>query len=157
MKSNNFLDEMATFKDVENEEKIIFKQLNELKIENNRLSKLYLDLCDENDKLRRALKEKVITLSSRKSLVLRAIKKYAVSIRNACKMFSISRTAYYYQAQNNKQDIIEIRLLQLAKEHPTFGYWKLYYLLRDEGYTVNHKRVYRLYKLLRLKDRNYNK
>lgn len=50
--------------------------------------------------------------------------------------------------------MIETRLLQLAKEHPSFGYWKLYYLLRDEDYIVNHKRIYRLYKLLGLKMRN---
>lgn len=48
---------------------------------------------------------------------------------------------------NGCEDGIIDRLLVLAKAHPHYGYWKLYYLLRDEGYIVNHKRVYRLYKM----------
>jgi putative transposase len=129
-------------------------QINELIIENAKLSELYSSVCRENEKLKCALQEKAVTPSSRKNLALKAIKKYALSIRNACKMFKISRTAYYYETHKNEGDFIEKRLIQLANENPSFGYWKLYYLLRDEGHIVNHKRVYRLYKILGLKKRH---
>lgn len=61
-------------------------------------------------------------------------------------MFRLSRTAYYYAKPTAEDDAIKKRLLELAQLYPSYGYWKLYYLLRDEGYIVNHKRVYRLYK-----------
>jgi len=45
-----------------------------------------------------------------------------------------------------KDSRLENRLLELAKIHPGYGYWKIYFLLRDEGFIVNHKRIYRIYK-----------
>jgi putative transposase len=38
------------------------------------------------------------------------------------------------------------RLRELAKERPRFGYPRLTYLLRQEGWTVNPKRLYRIYR-----------
>ena len=38
------------------------------------------------------------------------------------------------------------RLRTLAHERRRFGYRRLHVLLRREGYRVNHKRVYRLYR-----------
>jgi len=46
------------------------------------------------------------------------------------------------------------KILLLANQYPQYGYWKIYYLLRDEGYIVNHKRVYRIYKALALTIKN---
>ncbi len=37
------------------------------------------------------------------------------------------------------------RLRELAEQRPRFGYRRLWALLRREGWTINHKRVYRLY------------
>lgn len=69
-----------------------------------------------------------------------------MSVRRACKIFKLSRTAFYYVGYSVEDGAIQNRLLDLALQYPTYGYWKLYYLLRDEGHIVNHKRVYRLYK-----------
>lgn len=38
-----------------------------------------------------------------------------------------------------------MRLRELAQSRPRYGYLRLLVLLRREGWTVNHKRVYRLY------------
>jgi putative transposase len=45
----------------------------------------------------------------------------------------------------------------LANQYPRYGYWKLYYMLRNNNLTINHKRVYRLYKELNLTMRRKNK
>ena len=45
------------------------------------------------------------------------------------------------------------RLLELAGERPRFGYRRLHVLLRREGFSVNHKRIYRMYCEERLKVR----
>jgi transposase len=47
-------------------------------------------------------------------------------------------------------DALRERLKALAEERRRFGYRRLWVLLRREGYTVNRKRVYRLYKEERL-------
>ena len=42
------------------------------------------------------------------------------------------------------------RLKALAQERRRFGYRRLHVLLRREGYAVNHKRLFRLYREERL-------
>lgn len=76
--------------------------------------------------------------------------KYSVSIRRACKLFTLSRTAYYYSHKKDEDSLLEEKILALANQYPSYGYWKVYYLLRDAGFVVNHKRVYRIYKELGL-------
>src|SRR5262249_27366519 len=39
-----------------------------------------------------------------------------------------------------------VRMLELLREHPRFGYRRLWALLRREGFKVNRKRVYRLWR-----------
>jgi putative transposase len=41
-------------------------------------------------------------------------------------------------------------MLELVRAHPRFGYRRIWRLLRDEGLTVNQKRIYRLWKQQRL-------
>ena len=45
----------------------------------------------------------------------------------------------------------------LVQKHATIGFWKCYYRLRRKGYECNHKRVYRVYKLLKLNIRRKRK
>jgi len=41
-------------------------------------------------------------------------------------------------------------LHQLVDKHPTIGFWKCYYRLRRKGINCNHKRLYRVYTMLKL-------
>jgi putative transposase len=86
-----------------------------------------------------------------------AVAKHDMSVRQACDLFQLSRRVYYYQAQANNDGELKEALLRLAKQYPRYGYWKLYHVLRQQGWAVNHKRVYRLYHLLRLKMRQKTK
>jgi len=47
----------------------------------------------------------------------------------------------------HKEEAIESRLVEMAKDRPRFGYQRLCVLLRKEGIVANHKRTYRLYKI----------
>ena len=53
-----------------------------------------------------------------------------------------------FRYQSHRKDWVELRqrLLALAAERKRFGYQRLHVLLRREGFTVNVKRIYRLYK-----------
>lgn len=45
------------------------------------------------------------------------------------------------------------QLENLSKENPIEGFWKYYYRLRNTGEIVNHKRLHRVYKQMRLPQR----
>ena len=74
----------------------------------------------------------------------------------ACKLASIPRSQYYYQSAKDDSDIIE-SLQELSGQHPTYGFRKLFAYLRRRGKVWNHKRVYRVYKLLKMNQKRRGK
>lgn len=56
------------------------------------------------------------------------------------------RSVYYYKPHRELQEALRRRLRELAEVRRRFGCQRLYVLLRREGWRVNHKRVYRLYR-----------
>lgn len=72
--------------------------------------------------------------------------RYQVSRRKVCAALVFPRSSHYYQSRRDPQEALRIRLRDLAASRVRYGYRRLYVLLRREGWTINHKRVYRLYK-----------
>lgn len=69
-----------------------------------------------------------------------------LSERRACRLVGMARTSCRYEPQRQGQEEkLKARLHTLAGERRRFGYRRLTVLLRREGWTVNHKRVYRIY------------
>ena len=85
-------------------------------------------------------------------MVGRLINKHALTQRRACALVALHRSTCRYPAvvRKDAQELLD-RLKQLSVKYPRFGYLRLHQLLRREGWAMNHKRVYRLYKLLKLK------
>ena len=71
---------------------------------------------------------------------------YQVSERRACKTLAIPRSVVRYVSVRPKQDALRKRLRELAEVRVAYGYRRLHVLLRREGWMVNAKRVYCLYK-----------
>lgn len=59
--------------------------------------------------------------------------------------FGWSRTSHRYKSVADRQEVLRMRLKDLASVRIGYGYRRLHVLLRREGWIVNHKRVYRLY------------
>lgn len=58
---------------------------------------------------------------------------------------------YYYRTKRKPEDDrIEAELRKLAELHRSWGFWMMYYHLRLNAHSWNHKRVYRVYTLMRL-------
>lgn len=71
---------------------------------------------------------------------------YQVSINLACKICSISQSAYYYLSIKKAEDEdIASALKQLAQAHPRWGFKKMMSKLKQERHDWNHKRVHRIY------------
>lgn len=73
-----------------------------------------------------------------------------MSVRQACKIISLPRSTVCYQRRQKDDSSLIEALYELIDKHPTIGFWKCYFRLRRKGYRCNHKRLYRVYKLLRL-------
>ena len=66
--------------------------------------------------------------------------------RRACGLVSIGRSSCRYQGSGLDDGPLTDRLRELAAERRRFGYRRLHVLLCREGWVVNHKRVYRIYR-----------
>ena len=76
--------------------------------------------------------------------------KEKLSVRQACKLVSLPRSVMtYHKVAKDDGELIDA-LHQLVDKHPAIGFWKCYYRLRRKGYSCNHKRLYRVYTMLRL-------
>jgi putative transposase len=62
-------------------------------------------------------------------------------------LVGIGRSTYRYQSQaSTENEEIKNRLTELALTWRRFGYRRLHVLMQREGWQVNHKRIYRLYR-----------
>ena len=88
----------------------------------------------------------MVTPSRRREVVSHLRTAYGVSERRACRTIGMSRASYRYRSVADPQNELRVRLRDLAAARVRYGYRRLWVLLRREGYTVNHKRIYRLYR-----------
>ena len=72
---------------------------------------------------------------------------FKVSERHACRLIRLQRSSQRYRHRRDEQIALRIRLKELAAARPRFGYLRLHILLLREGWQINHKRVYRLYRM----------
>jgi Transposase and inactivated derivatives len=67
--------------------------------------------------------------------------------KRACGAFKISQTAYrYILVKRPDEDDLRERIIELACNYGRVGYRMITGLLRNEGYTINHKRVERIWR-----------
>jgi putative transposase len=71
---------------------------------------------------------------------------YDASQRRVCQALLFPRCSCRYQSVADEQAALRIRLRDLASSRVSYGYRRLHILLQREGWRVNHKRVYRLYR-----------
>jgi len=80
-----------------------------------------------------------------------------MSIRQACRTLSLSRTVYFYQPDTRRDEPVIQALTEMAERYPRYGFKKLFQKLRRQGHAWNHKRVHRIYCLLKLNFRRKGK
>lgn len=69
-----------------------------------------------------------------------------MSERRACRVLAVWRSSWRYRRRRTEDPALRERLRELALQRRRFGYRRLQVLLRREGWAVNHKRIYRLYR-----------
>ena len=59
----------------------------------------------------------------------------------------MSRDNYQYKSRKDEQAALRMRIREIAQARVSYGCRRIHIMLQREGWKVNHKRVYRLYKL----------
>jgi putative transposase len=71
---------------------------------------------------------------------------WKVSIRRACAALRIDRALYVYKSKRGGQADLKQRIKEIAETRVRYGDRRIHVLLQREGWAVNPKRIYRLYK-----------
>lgn len=90
----------------------------------------------------------------RRRLVDKVRVDWKVSIRRACACLRIDASLYHYKSKRGDQAALKARIKEIAATRVRYGYRRIHVLLRREGWNVNAKRIYRLYKEMGLQLRN---
>jgi putative transposase len=76
----------------------------------------------------------------------KAVDKYGLSERRACRLIQMHRSSYRYVARPRDDSAVIEVLGRLAETHRRWGFDKMMAWLRSHGYRWNHKRVRRVYR-----------
>ncbi|SEM74938.1 putative transposase [Sphingomonas gellani] len=75
-------------------------------------------------------------------------------MRRACGVLRAERSSYHYRGRRADQADLKKRMKEIAETRVRYGYRRIHVLLRREGWDVNAKRIYRLYKEMGLQLRH---
>lgn len=62
-------------------------------------------------------------------------------------MVLLARGTFQYKPKPKNDEALRGRIREIALTRVRYGFWRIFILIRREGWKDNHKRVYRLYKL----------
>ena len=72
-------------------------------------------------------------------------RKFGISLRRGCGLIGIQRSSYYHKGKPPNDGPLREALRDLAAQYRRWGCETLTELLRRDGWTDNHKRIYRVY------------
>jgi putative transposase len=130
------------------------RRLKQLEDENKRLKALVADLTIEKHQLQEAVAKKAVKPAQKQVLVEFLIVGYKLAKRRACELIGLNPSSYHYQSQAKDQTALKMKLRDLAAARVRNGYRRLHVLLQREGWQINHKRVFRIYRQEGLSLRN---
>ena len=88
----------------------------------------------------------MVTPAAKREAVAHLMDAHGMSERRACKAIGHCRMTIRYQTRRADDAGLRQRMKALAHERRRFGYRRLHALLQREGYAVNHKKLFRLYR-----------
>lgn len=92
----------------------------------------------------------MVTPAAKREAVAHLRSAFDMSERRACRVVGCVRMTVRYRSRKGDDAALRARLRALAQMRRRFGYRRLHVLLRREGFIVNHKRLFRLYREERL-------
>jgi putative transposase len=93
----------------------------------------------------------------KRELVDFARQAHGLSLRSACQILNLSRSVYRYRPDTARDTHVIEAIQEIVEESPGWGFPKVFKTLRRRGHSWHHKRVHRVYCLLRLNKRRKGK
>jgi putative transposase len=94
----------------------------------------------------------VVTAGQRRQAARLLQETFGVSERRACRVLGQPRSTQRQRPKTREgEEKLVRRMLELVRQHPRYGYRRIWALLRREGWRVNRKRVHRLWRQQGLK------
>ena len=87
-----------------------------------------------------------MTAVAAKRECVRQLQAKGLSERQACRLVGISTSVLRYQPRTDGNETLRERLKELAGQHRRHGYRMLHNRLRHEGWAINVKRTWRVYR-----------
>ncbi|PYF01808.1 helix-turn-helix protein [Rhodopseudomonas faecalis] len=87
-----------------------------------------------------------MTPAAKRKAVAHLVGIHGMSERRACKAIGCCRMTVRYQTSRSDDAGLRQRMRAIAHERRRFGYRRLHVMLKREGYHVNHKKLFRLYR-----------
>jgi putative transposase len=88
-----------------------------------------------------------VTADQRRQAVRWLQERFGVSERRACRVLGQQRSTQRQPPPKAKEEArLVARMLELVRQHPRYGYRRIWALLRREGWRINRKRVHRLWR-----------
>ncbi len=88
----------------------------------------------------------MVTPARRRKAVAHLMDAHGMSERRACKTIGSCRMTVRYKTIRTDDGGLRQRMKAIAHERRRFGYRRVHVLLKREGYRVNHKKLFRLYR-----------
>lgn len=90
----------------------------------------------------------------KRELVADTCADWNVSIRRACRVLEFDISTYHYKSRRRDQAGLEARIKDICATRVRYGYRRVHVMLTREGWDINMKRTYRIYRDLGLQLRN---
>jgi putative transposase len=90
--------------------------------------------------------------SEKREAAAHLVATHDLSVKRSCAAVQLSRTAFYQPPRDRRSADVPVvdTLNRMVEAHPRWGFWKCFDRMRLDGYEWNHKRVYRVYREMRL-------
>ena len=89
----------------------------------------------------------MVSPRARRSAVERLRTERGLSQRHACQLVGIERSSVCYQTHARPDETATVALIrEYAHEQPMYGYRIITAMLKHDGYHINRKRVYRIWR-----------
>ncbi len=81
-----------------------------------------------------------------RELVRGMCSEWAVSIRQACRAIGFDRSTFHYRSRRSDQAAVAKRIREICETRVRYGYRRVHVLPDREGWGINVKKVYRIFR-----------
>ena len=92
-----------------------------------------------------------MTPQAKKACAQSIVKEHSFSERRACVLVGVHRSLLRYSSHKLDETELTNKIKEIAYEKKRFGYRRIHIILKRSGMKINHKKVYRIYRICGLK------